>query len=133
MVIKKISKILLYVITSLVAIYICFWIIGLFQLDTNIENWTPDGGIWYCDDLGIQLSFSANEETYAIINGKKVICAWGNNKGTSYLSIHIQESGLDEYQLGESIFFGQCVDLTDTEFILKEYETGVQYSFVKVD
>ena len=132
MAVKKAIKLVLCIVVFFVVAYCCFWIYGLFHLDTNIEPWTPNEGVWYCDELKIQLSFTLDEETYAIINGEKVICVWGNNPGTSYLSVHVQENGLEDYALGETIFFGKCSELIDTELIIIDNDTGIPYSFIRM-
>ena len=133
MAVKKAIKLVLCIVVFFVVAYCCFWIYGLFHLDTNIEPWTPNEGVWYCDELKIQLSFTLDEETYAIINGEKVICVWGNNTGSSYFSVIVQENGVEGYQIGESFFLGKYKTLTDSELVLEDRESGILYSFVRVD
>jgi len=129
---KKLLRACLWIVLGFVALYIIFWIAGLFLTAGNITYWTPEEGVWYCDDLEIQLSFSEGNETYAIIDGKKVQCVCINDRGAIDFSVLVQERNVPNYGVGDSIFWGQYVSLSESEFVVEDCNTGVRYIFVRL-
>lgn len=95
----------------------------------TVTLWRPVEGVWYCDDLQIQISYDREYETYAIVNGAKVICVAENDAGSISTSVICQELGHEKYDLGDAIFWGEYVELTDSVFILKDVHTKELYTF----
>lgn len=128
---KKVLPICLWAVLGLVVIYSFFWIAGLFLTAGHAASWVPEEGVWYCDDLGIQLSFSRGDETYAIIDGRKVQCACINDRGAADFSVLVQQRDVLNYDIGESVFWGKYISLSENEFVVEDCRTGARYVFIR--
>ena len=130
-----ILSIILTVIIIPAVLYACWWVSGLlhFGFYGNITIWVPEDGIWYCEELDMQLSFSISDDSYIVIDGEKVICSVRNNRGSKVFSLLIQESGVPNYKLGDAVFRGEHVSLTEEAFTVKDLDSGKQYVFIRCD
>ena len=128
-----ILSIILTVIIIPAVLYACWWVCGLFHFGFygNITIWLPEEGIWYCEELDMQLAFSDSDDSYIVIDGEKVICSVHNNRGSQVFSLLIQESGVPNYKLGDDVFSGKYVSLTEEAFTVKDRESGMQYVFIR--
>lgn len=127
--------IILTVIIIPAVLYACWWGSGLlhFGFYGNITIWVPEEGIWYCEELDMQLSFSSSDDSYIVIDGEKVICSVRNNRGSKTFSLLIQESGVPNYKLGDAVFRGEHVSLTEEAFTVKDRDSRKQYVFIRCD
>lgn len=93
----------------------------------------PQEGIWYCRELQVQMVFSKGIRTYAIIDGIKIECDTLNDRGSSYVSVLYQdlERRIPGYQLGDSVFEGECRKLKDNTLYVED-ENGDIYEFVRI-
>lgn len=98
----------------------------------NPVLWRPAEGVWYCEELKIQMSFDRSVPTYAEINGKEVICSWGNDRGSAVITISNQDRSCQELKLDEVIFAGEYVELDDHRFVLREYRGETLYTFIRI-
>ena len=105
----------------------------LFAVCITSRACIPEGGTWYCSELKIQLAFDKGNETYAILNGRKVHCIWENDLGSAYISVLCQEHNIPDYEIGEAIFSGKFVELSDCVYTLEDTTSGTVYLFVKID
>lgn len=128
---KKILTVILLVLMIPFVLYACFWVVGFACLGEETTSWIPSEGVWYCDALDIQLSFSVEAETYAVLDDKKVTCTWINNRGATDISVLIQESGVTNYKLGDVVFSGEYVSLTESAYTLKDQDSGIQHVFLR--
>ena len=93
-------------------------------------EWFPTEGAWYCDELQMQLDCK-HEETFVMIEGTKVVCAWGADRGSKVLRVGCQDSTTKYYNVGEWILTAEQVDLTETQLVVKSTD-GVYYIFERV-
>ena len=130
-----IIAVILTVVIIPAVLYACWWVFGLlhFGFYGNITIWVPEDGIWYCEELDMQLSFSISDDSYIVIDGEKVICSVRNNRGSETFSLLIQESGVPNYKLGDAVFHGEHVSLTEEAFTVKDLDSGKQYVFIRCD
>ena len=128
---KKLLHIVLWIALGVFLIYLALWTAGLFLTAGSMNYGVPEEGVWYCDDLEIQLSYSEGNETYAIIDGRKVQCGWINYRGAIDFSVLVQERNVPNYGVGDSIFWGKYISLTETEFVVEDCNSGERYVFVR--
>ena len=129
-----ILSIVLTVIIIPAVLYACWWVCGLFHFGFygNITIWLPEEGIWYCEELDMQLAFSDSDDSYIVIDGEKVICAVRNNRGSKDFLVLILESVAPNYdKFGDVVFSGKYVSLTEEAFTVKDRESGMQYVFIR--
>mgnify|MGYP003297396398 CR=1 FL=1 len=105
--------------------------IGLLQGCTPKEFY-PDSGEWYCQELELQLAFGQDGECFAMINGEKMTCACGADRGSQYLSVGCQEVDCEYCSLGEEIFGAYFVSLDGDTLVLKT-DDGTEYKFLRVE
>lgn len=96
------------------------------------DNWVPQDGIWRCEDLQLELSFEKGVDTYIEIEGQRIRCVCLNDKGSQYISVLIQETGVHSYVIGSTVFYGKYICLTDTCYTVMECETERIYEFIKI-
>ena len=96
----------------------------------------PEGGVWYCDELAVQLDLRKNNgivaPSYIIIDGNKVTCICEGEYSTPYLFLLCQESGVSDYGIGDIIYWWTFINQSEDQLVLEDYETGSQYCFKKV-
>lgn len=98
----------------------------------DVPQWVPEDGIWYCEELQMQLAFEKDSETYTIINGEKIICVWENNRGSTHLMVACMDEDSSESSWGEDILSCEYVELTENQFVVKEVSSGEEYIFVRL-
>lgn len=126
---KTLGKIIFWMIAA----YLCLNLIIIFIFShPTYTDVTPEKGIWYCEQLQIQLSCE-DDNTYAVVNGKMIRCVWGNDRYSNVIGVECQESGIEEYRLGETVFWGYFVSLTDSEYVIRDAKSGVEYTFDRID
>lgn len=126
-----ISCVLFAIIIIALSAAFCFYLIHATLDETP---WYPGDGRWYCQELGIMLSFDDDSDSYIIHKktGGRIQCAWISNPGTERIGVYCQESDAP-WELGESVFIGEYVRQTDTELTLRDYDTGEEYAFLRYD
>jgi len=115
--------------TSRIAL-ICVLFFLVSCLSCCYTEWMPTEGIWYCEELQLQISFDRSE-SYIVIDGQKIACDCLNDRGSAWFCVLIQEKN-DLYPVGKEVFSARYVQLSEYEFIVSEEHTGKQYVFVKV-
>lgn len=110
------------------------------------EQRTPNEGTWYCAELQSQFSVDRGNgfvpkddvnavdesENYVIVDGDRIAALLSNDRGSIQVYIICQESDNPHYKLGDIIYSLEFVDLSNTEYILKD-EAGKIYTFLRVD
>jgi hypothetical protein len=89
-------------------------------------------GYYYDSELQMQLSFERGINSYVVLDGTVVPCACRNDRGSEYIGLLCQ-ANVNEYEIGDFIFWGRYVDLSDDTFVLKDRKTRQIYTFVRVD
>jgi len=94
-------------------------------------NWMPEDGVWYCEELQIQLSFEEDVDSYVIVNGERKKCSWCNEQYSRILWVDFDED--DDGYLDDFYFSGERVSLDDgdDEFVLRT-EEGEEFVFVRI-
>ena len=95
------------------------------------DQYEPEEGIWYSEELQIQLSYEQHTQSFAIINGEKIVCACGSDRGVPNLYVSCQETDHPMYRLGQEIFSAKIVSLSETEFVVYDEQTSRQYVFTR--
>ena len=106
----------------------------------------PDDGVWYCEELPAQFymdwedDFSDDEfpvvdetETYIIVNGDRIAAGCGTDRvlRNEVVVIFCVELNHPVYDFGETIYSMEFVQLTDTEYVIKDDE-GKHYTFIRI-
>ncbi len=91
----------------------------------------PQEGIWYCEDLGIQITFDDSGQAFAMVNGEKISCACGIVRGSKDIHIISQQPDHPLFPLGEFIFSGEQVKLHDDQLVVQD-DHGNQYTFTRI-
>lgn len=100
--------------------------------DYKITLWRPEIGVWYCDALEMQLSFDKSTPCYVVQEGRRIECEWSNDRGSIYVAVRYLWDSQQTH--GDStIFYGKYIDLTDDKYVLEEIDTGIQYTFYRID
>lgn len=97
------------------------------------DQYEPEEGVWYCDELQIQLSYEAHTQSYIIQNDEKILCACGSDRGVKYIQVFCQERNHPDYELGELIFLAEIISLDEMQLIVYDEQTEKQYIFYKID
>ena len=94
-------------------------------------EWMPQDGSWYCEELQMQISFDGGE-CFSVYEGEKIKCDCINDRGSTWFAIISQEHYIESLPIGTELFCAERVELTETEFVVREEKTGIVYIFVKV-
>lgn len=92
----------------------------------------PENDVWYCADLGIQISFEDNVPSYVISDNITISCIWENDNGSNVISILCQEENTRGFLVGEAVFTGACIFLDSDKMILREYPAGGTFTFIRI-
>jgi len=111
-------------------VLICVSFLLVSCLSSCYTEWMPTEGIWYCQELQMQISFEENE-SFVVIDNQKVACACLNDRGSAWFFVLIQGKN-DRYPVGTEVFSAKHVQLSKNEFIVSEEHTGQQYVFTRV-
>ena len=126
---KTITRIILGVIVAGLLLYI----VGCMYIYTQPPTiWCPEEGVWFCEELQMQMDFNKGGSTYAVVEGQKITCVVSNDRGSTHVSIVCNEPQHDTYNLDHVFFSGIYKDLTDSQFILKEVKNKTIYVFKRI-
>lgn len=82
-------------------------------------DWMPEGGVWYCEELQLQLSFEKDVESYILVDGEQKKCAIEYQQYSNELFVYCFQDGNEWIDEAEMVFFGKRVRLDDEEFVLE--------------
>lgn len=91
----------------------------------------PTEGIWYCDELQMQLDFEDRTETLVETDDTKVKCQWFSDRGSPYIAVACDVKNCEYCPYGECIFKAEYSSLSETELILKSIHDGKIYTFYR--
>lgn len=119
----KFRAIVIYAVTLCIA----------FCMGCTPDQYEPENGVWYCEDLQIQLSYDIGKECYAIIDGEKIKTACGSDRGVNRLCVSNQQKGHPKYYMGETIFVAEIISLNETEFVVYDEQAQREFVFYRVE
>jgi len=95
----------------------------------------PTSGIWYCEQLQMQLAFDNSKFDYNvfIINNILYACMPSYDPGMSTISIVYKDDDRADYSLGDIIFHGAYVKSNETSFTLRELYGDREFVFIRVE
>lgn len=96
------------------------------------DQYEPTEGVWYCEELNIQLSYESDEITYMVIDGELVVCACGSDKGVDRILLCCQQEGHRDFYLGELLFEAQIIALRESELLVYVDTLDTQFSFERI-
>ena len=122
-------------VSALLLIYLCVLLCAcsLSTYEPRIIFWRPEEGIWYCEELQIQLSFEENHDSYMVIDGIQIRCVWENDTNSQDIRVLCQGANTFGYGMGESLFSGRYVELSDDQYVVENRQTREQYTFIRQD
>lgn len=132
---KKAIKIVLIGIVVLAIIWCVvnlLLILILFSGDYDI-NWTPTEGTWYCEELQMQLIFGKSGGTLVVMDGRKTTYSWNNDIGSKWISITTESDPDSGLPFGSIVFSAEVIELTETEFTVREEDTDTIYIFKRIE
>ena len=131
---RNILRITMRSVLGAIVVASLFYIVGCMYIYTQPPTiWRPEEGIWFCEELQMQMDFNKGGNTYAIVEGQKITCTVSNDRGSTHVRIICQEPSHDTYTLDHVFFAGIYLDLTDSQFVLKEVKTKNIYVFHRMD
>lgn len=92
----------------------------------------PQDGIWYCEELQLQISFSDDDETFTYADGEKVYCSCDYDRGSAWLGLHCRNYYSKSYQVGDVVFDGEYVSLDEQTLVIYDQETDQNYTFLRL-
>lgn len=105
------------------------------------KEYFPSEGVWYCEELQIQLSFNEPTGTfpfeepydcYFMVDGIKTASQWRVDKGSNIIAVTCQDLDCKDCELGESVFTGVFVSSDQNTLCLREYEGTAEYTFERI-
>lgn len=118
-------------ITMLIAslAYVVFVLVA----EPTYKVWRPEDGVWYCEELQMQLSFEKGQRSYVVLDGTNIVCACENARGSKDILVLCQQNNVRGYEIGDLIFGGRYVDMSDDTFVLRDKESQKIYTFVRIE
>lgn len=107
------------------------YLVILFLNIAYIPQFEPDSGIWFCEELQIQLDYNGGGETYIIEEGEIYHCSCGSDRGVKEIQVSCEQRNHPTYELGELIFRAEIKQLADEKMIVFNPITGEEYVFVR--
>lgn len=95
----------------------------------------PEKGIWYCEELEIEIDFSNKSYSYVNVDGNNVPCTINADYGSDWFQI----GGIGGIHGGRVFFHGECDYWDEDKMLVTELldsegdEKGQSYLFVRVD
>lgn len=116
---------------KLVSILLVLLLCGLAVVVLSPKLHFPDAGIWYCDELQMQISFE-DDTASAVVDGKKIPCIWETDGEEKRISVRCSEDGYPGYAAGASLFTAKITRLEDNTLVVYEESSGNTYTFLKI-
>lgn len=91
-------------------------------------RYEPQEGVWYCEELQIQLSYEDDARTYITENGNRILGICGTDRGSKLIGILCQSTHAGHY-VGEQLFLAEIISLDDHALVLYDKDSKQQYVF----
>lgn len=126
------------IIKRLVKFFAVIYIMGfllVFLVQCKPAQTFPNEGIWYCEDLQIQICFDKNPDKYEthIIKDKKISCTLSTDYGNRFFSIVYQDTISAEYNYDTCFYAGEFISFDDDTLITRATDTQKEYVFTRID
>lgn len=98
----------------------------------KVVDRVPPEGVWYCEELQMQLSCESDVESYVMLNGEKVRIMWGrlrDHSDTGMIYWDIGE-GYERYDTHMEVW---NIDLTESTYVVEDKKTGIEYTFIRIE
>ena len=92
------------------------------------EQYFPEDGVWYCEELEMQMSFETDVESYATVEQTRISCCTGYERGSDRITVYCQSFDNPYYKVGEAVFTGEHVSLEERQLVLRA-DDGRDYVF----
>lgn len=93
----------------------------------------PTEGIWFCEELDMQINFDGINDNFAKIGDEYYACLFFANRGASAMSIICQDTDMEGYELGQSVFSGEYVSGDSQSFSVRSKSDSRVYTFTRND
>ena len=93
----RIGRVICLVLAALIILSAC-----------SFPRLIPCEGIWMSEDGEICINLESSNASYCTINGRRIRCAAGNDKGSTIIMLMSCEA-VEEYYLGEPVFSGKSI------------------------
>ena len=94
-------------------------------------RYEPQEGVWYCEELQIQLSYEHDAATYITENGDKIFGICGTDRGSKLIGILCQSTHGGHY-VGEELFLAEITSLDNGTLVLYDEDSGQEYIFQRI-
>lgn len=98
----------------------------------QIAQTIPENGVFYCEELKITVDFDT-PNCFTVVDGEEIHCAFGNDRGSRFVSVSNQDSTTKQYALGDKVFAGECVFFDEDTMVILEEWTQIEYTFKRID
>ena len=133
-----IPKTITVIIMAVVFQFALGWII----MDAKMEWQGPSDGLWFCEELQIQLCLQPNldyikadssldSRSFALVDNRYVMCDIRTDAGTYALCVIHQDTS-DESNLDDTLFEGDLINVSNQKFEVRDKQ-GTMYVFHRVD
>lgn len=119
-----------YILLFLLAVALLITMPILFFACAEPAQVVPESGIWFCEELQITVDFGTGDCS-ALMGENIVHCELGNHRGSKYFSVVIADVSSEEFEIGETVFSGECIYYDAERMVVKDGKTGTEYTFYK--
>ena len=95
-------------------------------------EWMPEDGVWYCDELQLQLSFEKDVNSCILVDEEWKKCELMNEQYARTLYVYCFKDEKELIDEADLVFTGVWAGLDDEELVLRT-EDGEKYVFVRID
>lgn len=89
----------------------------------------PDTGVWYCAEIGTRIDFGSGY--FLEVDGKEERGQIDSDRGSSYFMLWCEDQSSDCF--GRMYYTFKCIRCDETEMTVRDYDTGAEYTFVRVE
>lgn len=133
-IIKKITRILLKALLVGFQLWIVLSLLGVvIRWAVAPMEYFPSEGAWYCEELGLQLAFDTENDSYITVDGQRIKCICGNDKGSDFMYVLCQAPKSPYFHLGETVFGGRFVRLEGNSLTLYSSDHDAEFIFLRQD
>lgn len=104
----------------------------LFILPGCADEFYPEDGEWYCEELQLQLAFGGQGDCFYMFNNEKILCACGSDRGSRWLTVGCQDADSNYFSLGEEVFGAEFVGLDQDKLVVYDTATNTEYVFYRI-
>ena len=110
---------------------LCVILSGCMAL-TGYKEYYPQEGVWFCEELQIQLSFEDSANCCILVDGIPLYCGWQIDRGSTVIVFEVQDHHPD-FSLGDNVFVGEYITHDENILHIQEYKGTTIYKFVRMD